>query len=667
MITWRKWFVRGLTFAILLSVGSGFYVYEHYTNPVEVRRQVLARLEEQFPGANVKLDSAHLRLLGGISVSELRLCRKGDPDETEFLHVPTAVLYHDKENLLDGGEFRILKLELQRPRIRLLRAADGTWNMSGVLGPTNLEAAVPTLVITQGTLILEDHRLREGAPPLEIHNVSLTMVNDPISTMTITGSGTCDVLGEVQLTGTLHRATGEIALNIEADSIPVGPELIERLYPFAPDLVADARFLEGTGELKAHICYQPDSNGVLTHDIHFHLTHGKFRHAKLPMPLDNIDATVSVLNGQVTLEQCTAHSGDTTVKLKFNDLLLGGERRWEERFHSLEATVERLPLTREIMKQADLDEVWKDFGPNGCVNLTLTICRGKDGWKKTCKVEPLSIKALPAKEIFRFPVDDITGTIEHEAGAGAIDHCKIDLVGKAAGKTVSMQGTVKGVTPDHEVDLSLWGDNLEITKELLEALPEHYQELARSFKPTGKGNFQTRLTRDPHTKAYRHLIQLHDCTICYAKFPYPLQNVALTLDLLPDHWEVRDFKGEHKGGQFVARGGSFPVDKETDRVVLQIDGTQVELDSELEKALIDRGVREAYTMFDPHGKLDFASTVSFDVRKPDAAATVTDSQHEPVPDIDIVRFALPMAGSPWTTSGRTMALPSGRSRARTRI
>src|SRR5205085_10686640 len=107
MNTWRKWFVRALTLAIVVGVGGGIYLYERFTNPDEVRRQVLAKLGEQFPGAVVKVDTARLRILGGIVVSELRLNRRDDAEETEFLHVPTAVLYHDKENLLGDGEFRI--------------------------------------------------------------------------------------------------------------------------------------------------------------------------------------------------------------------------------------------------------------------------------------------------------------------------------------------------------------------------------------------------------------------------------------------------------------------------------------------------------------------------------------------------------------------------------
>jgi hypothetical protein len=633
MTTWRKWFVRGLTLAIVMSVGSGVYVYERFTNPDEMRRKVLAGLGEAFAGATVKLDGAHLRLLGGISVTELRLARRDDPDEAEFLHVPAAILYHDKENLLDGGEFRVVKMELQRPRIRLIRATDGSWNMANVLGPAKLDSPVPTLVITQGTLILEDHRLGEGAPPLEIKDVNLTMVNDPVSTLTINGSGSCDVLGEVQVTGSIRRSTNEISLKFEAASIPVGPALIQRLYPFAPDLVVHARMLQGTGKLQAQIHYLPGSDPAISEDIHFQLTRGKFSHGLLPVPLDNIEASVRFNNGQVTLERCTARSGNMTVKLTFKELLVGGDRRWEERFRELDAKIEQLNLTKEIMEKANLGKVWDDFTPEGQVNLTVSIRRGKDGWRKNCIVEPLSINALP--KAFPFPVEQISGVIEHQAGAGMTDECRFNLAGVGAGRPVYLRGTVKGVAPDHEVDLSIWGDNIEMSKQLVTALPARYQDLARSFKATGHGDFQTHLVRDAKSKTYsnRHLIQLHDCTMCYAKFPYPLENTSATLDLLPDHWEVRDFHGEHKGGVFTARGGSFP-DKESDRIVLQIEGKHVELDSEMEHALLNKALRDSYATFEPRGKLDFACTVSFDVQKPGSDAVAV----EPVPDVDITMW-----------------------------
>ena len=41
-------------------------------------------------------------LLGGIAVTDVRLVRRGDPPDRPFLVVPSAVVYHDKEQLNRG-------------------------------------------------------------------------------------------------------------------------------------------------------------------------------------------------------------------------------------------------------------------------------------------------------------------------------------------------------------------------------------------------------------------------------------------------------------------------------------------------------------------------------------------------------------------------------------
>src|SRR5437016_2387873 len=101
-MAWRKWFVRLLVFTIVGCCTGAVFLYEQFTNPTAVREKLTAKLKSFFPGAVVTIDSARLRILGGISVTELRLARKDDPDKNEILHVPSAFIYHDKEKILDG-------------------------------------------------------------------------------------------------------------------------------------------------------------------------------------------------------------------------------------------------------------------------------------------------------------------------------------------------------------------------------------------------------------------------------------------------------------------------------------------------------------------------------------------------------------------------------------
>src|SRR5262249_21163989 len=130
-MAWRKWIVRGLVFSILGGLGCAVALYLRWTNPAPVRQPVMGRLEALFPRAPISLDSARLRLLGGISLNELRLTRRDDPEQTELAHIPSAVVYHDKEKLLEGT-LNIRKVELHRPRLRLIRYPDGRWNVDGL-------------------------------------------------------------------------------------------------------------------------------------------------------------------------------------------------------------------------------------------------------------------------------------------------------------------------------------------------------------------------------------------------------------------------------------------------------------------------------------------------------------------------------------------------------
>ena len=116
-MSWRKWFVRGLVFTIVGLCAALYLVYQRWTNPAAVREQVLAKLKAYFPGAQVTVDSARLRILGGIQVHVLGLSRKDDPEAAEFVSIPSAILYHDKEKILDG-ELSLRKVELLRPRLR---------------------------------------------------------------------------------------------------------------------------------------------------------------------------------------------------------------------------------------------------------------------------------------------------------------------------------------------------------------------------------------------------------------------------------------------------------------------------------------------------------------------------------------------------------------------
>ena len=113
----------GLVFSIMGSCVGVALVYQHWTDPAVVREMVIAKLQNMYPGAVVTVDSARLRILGGIQVNELRMRRRDDPDGTDFFHVPSAIIYHDKEKI-SQGLLTLRKIELHHPRLRDHKTAE---------------------------------------------------------------------------------------------------------------------------------------------------------------------------------------------------------------------------------------------------------------------------------------------------------------------------------------------------------------------------------------------------------------------------------------------------------------------------------------------------------------------------------------------------------------
>jgi hypothetical protein len=628
-MAWRKWVVRGLVFTVAATLGAGGVAYQHWTDPAEVRRQVLSQLAARFSGANVTVESARLRLLGGIAVSELRMTRRDDPDMTNFLHVPSAIIYHDKEQLL-GGKLAIRKMELERPRLRVLRDADGNWNLKDLLAEPDLRERIPTIIIKQGTIVVED-RQAHGAEPLEIKDVTLTVVNDPDLNVTFEGSGVSEALGPVRLGGSWQRDTYRTSLTCDAPAVPVGPALVRRLSGACPDFAEHLRDLSGNGALHTTLDYRPGAPRPWEHDVTVSLAQGKFSHQQLPVPLEGITASLRCVNGHIDRAEARARAGAASVHVTADDLTLplgssdSGRSctSWEDVFKKLGVTVENLPVTESLIHRLPekYHSLYRDFLPSGPMNVDLVLWHdGARGVRSRLTLKPQRMSASFYK--FPYPVERITGDIVHKSGGGEPDQLNIDLAGYASGQPVAVKAVLTGSKPDLTAAIDVSGKNIPLDEKLLKALqdPKH-KVLAASFHPTGLGNFQvhSHWQRDSARGEGGHfvnhiVITFHDATVNYDVFPIRLEKVSGVLDIQPDHWEFRKFEGSHGEGKFFTGGGSRPDpdNKGKEHVEVAIAGRSVQLDDDLRRALVSSKREEwqrTWATFNPEGRIDFDGTV----------------------------------------------------------
>jgi hypothetical protein len=608
-MSWRKWMVRSLVFAVAGVMAAAALTYQYWTNPAVVRKQVIKSLEEHFPGAHVSLESARLGLLGGISFSELRLARRDDPSRTDFIYVPSGTIDLDKEQLL-SGTLAIRRLVSYRPVLRLIRDAADAWNMAG-MARSSSESAVPIIVLQQATLFVEDRKAHPDAPPLKLREANFVLMNDPhqpsaISLLSFKGTAVADLLGTVQVEGTMERLSSAFNAKLQAPSFTIDGALVQRLSTFCPEVGVQARQLTGSGTLQAEISYHPESERPWHHKVHWELAQGKFSHAMLPFPLENLQASVRCLDGQLTLEKLTARFGSAQVHLSGKALSLN----LDTDILDGRLEVEHLPFSKELFEALPetCRDIEKEYAPQGAFTLAVDFSRRAGQVWKHGIIQLEDMTGVCAR--FPYRLEHISGTLEQEIDQStSVDEVKVDLVGYTGLTPVFIQGEIKGKKPA-SVALQIRAKDVPIDDKLCAALQPEFQKLARSFDPRGYADIEVHLQRPQGERQFanHYILHFHDAVVTYELFPYPLERVSGTLAIQPDHWEYRDFQGAHKGGAFRSKGRSVhsPRGQGAD---IEIMGTGILLDPELRAALKRPALETAWQKLDPGGRMDFKARV----------------------------------------------------------
>src|SRR5262245_53204139 len=208
-MSFRSWAIRGLILAGVAVLAALGWVANSWVSPERVRAQVIATLDEHLEGVEIHVGSAHMRILGGIAVSDLRLSRRGpDGAETALLAVPSAVLYHDKEQL-NRGRLVIKKVELEHPELHLERGSDGKWNVEQVSKAGPADKPVPTFVVKGGTIHIVD-RGPDPLPSVTLTDANLTLLNDPLPVLAIQARALARDYGGVNVLARVNRLTGAL-------------------------------------------------------------------------------------------------------------------------------------------------------------------------------------------------------------------------------------------------------------------------------------------------------------------------------------------------------------------------------------------------------------------------------------------------------------------------
>jgi hypothetical protein len=624
-MAWRKWIVRSVVYGIIGAWALGGLLYQRWTNPVAVRAQVLDKLGKIFPGALVSVDSAHLRLLGGIELNDLRLLRRDDPEHLEFLHVPRATIYHDKEKITEG-ELAIRQVDLHNLRLRVRRERDGKWNVQGLTGLIDLTKLLPTIVLKDSTLVLEDYLGGTRAPPLEINDISLTLINDPLPTVSVRGAAHAEQLGKLHWQGEWHRPSGAVVMRFQVAELPLTQALLQRGAGSAQSQALSGLVLEARADLQGQFSFRPGQ--PLTYEVQCQVRGGKVQHPQLPLPLEGLTAALSCINGEVRLEQLRAHLGAAELSLSGVSRLPALDQDFTACLDLKHLTLCEELCARMPEKLRNLHGVFKAHGPS----TVHVACRRSGGeWVPLESGQPSVVSLRPEGMAmtfvkFPYPLAQLTGTVDFNL---LNRHIHVDLNGLAGERPVLIQGHWRGEGTQADASFDIRASDVVIDDKLLDALsvlPPATQKLAHSFHAQGQLDVMAHIRHKPSDKEWcnDYHLRFHEAQVCWDDFPYPLEEVTGVLDIYPGgRWEFHEFRGSHRGGNVIVNGRGSPRPHPTTgeknyAIQIEIGGQNVAMDEELRHALRPmRSLSQACDTFRPSGRLTFSAAIDRPSPDPD--------------------------------------------------
>jgi hypothetical protein len=573
---------------------------------------VLEVLAAELPGAEIQLAEAQFQLFGGVRLHDLRLSRRDEPGAEPFAIFPEVILHPDREQLARGA-LVLRKIELVRPRLTLIRTAEGAWNLHGIVGGKK-SARLPAVVIQHGTLILIDQH--HQAPAQEISSLQATLLPQDPLTLQVKATGHSPLVGRIELDGTVDPDSGEFAAAYHLPKAVLGPPVQELLARYVPELKRLGS-LEGEIELDGDLAYHPESSQPWSNTLHADLRNGRYQHPELPIPLTEVTGAAHCDGGRLVIEHLNARAEGAQVT--FSAELQGLTGQGECRVHG---KVEHLLVNDQLIARLPkrLGRIVEEFHPQGKLSLTGEYRRQNGADTLACTLRPEGMSATYVE--FPYRVDGITGTLQFSE-AGKTPIVRVNLEGLAEGQAVRLHGDVygAGLKPDCTnrpgFNLEIHGSRVPIDERLLKALEPYPKtsETVAEFKPRGFVSILVNLQRQPGETPEerpevdkRFVLNFHEARMVYQDFPYPVENIEGTLEIRADEsWRFFDFRGRHKGGQFQGAGQSQPG-PDGNRIRIVIHGQDALLDEEMERALDDE-MKTAWRLFNPAGRVDFTAQI----------------------------------------------------------
>ncbi len=626
-LAYFKW---GLIATVLAGLGVWLYIDRHVDD--EIRRQAEAWLAARFPQLEVSVDSARLVDGEGITLRGVHLRTRGPEAEASELAAIDEVAIDCDTSLqrLMQGDVNIRRMVVRRPRLRLARMGDGSWNISQLLAGTsgNATAQPPSTEIEGGILELIDGSRQPAARwTLRDVNLALDASQGGDGHLRVAGTLAGDHLRQAEVKLDYQAALRTAGATIELAGVEISPALLAALPREAAEHAGALAALQARADVKLELAYASGQAQPWRFDARVQVREGRLEHPRLAYPLGQLQAKIHVHDGGLEIEELTANNRQTTLQL-------AAKRRGWLPTSPLDVHVVGKQI---VFDQRMLDalppagqEIWSEFRPEGEADVDARLTFDGSSWHPDVTVTARSL----AVTYFRFPY-------QVQQGSGWLKlvgkELSFRMTGKARGVPVQSEGQIHDFGPAGAGWVQVSGQKLRSDPDMIAAMSPESRAIVEAFRPSaGVFDLDLRLWWQPHDPVVHRQMQLRIRSLQgrYERFRYGLANISGVVEQLgDDEWRFSDLKATNGQGRITCWGSMKPEPANVGRIAnpsgptdgpspastaqdhlldLHFTGDNIALDDELQGALPPE-MRGLWTNLKPRGLVNL-DDVTFQFR-----------------------------------------------------
>ena len=594
-----------------VAVAAKYYGFNRLDE--EIRARFETRLRASYPGLLVTVKSARRVEGQGVELRGISIQAGGDRKSPPLVRID-EILAECDTHLPDfiTQEPTIRRLHVRRLKLRAERQPDGSWGMSRLLPlPVLGNGPMPAATITDSSIEIVDPG---QSPPctLVLRNIELTIrpqippstaPSQPAAAPLLQIQGTLggDHMEKIEIAGVLDPRGGRWDLRGAVEGLEFSPRLRSALPAEISQLLAPVASVRG----RTYFGFETQRGPVdpvtkrpppIQFTINGKIAEGRIDDARLPDPLTDVEATIYADNLGIRINDLSARCGATHLEMHGEVSGYSATSPCKLRLHAKRLDLDRLPLKS---LPASVCEVWDKYSPRGTIDLDANLHFDGRAWQPDLQIQCHDLSLLYDR--FAYRVTDGTGTIQLKQNV-----LTVRLRTLAGSQVINMRAEIRQPGPDFTgwVDMQSHGA-LPIDEKLVAALDSKGQRLVRMFQPRGGVSFHARFHRDSgEATVHRKVnLNLHECSIEYDKFRYPIDKIGGTLQLTDDDWVFHKLEGRNGSGYISADGFWLDEARDGNNLSLQFTATDVPLEDELRRAL-SPALQRLWSNLRPRGNID---------------------------------------------------------------